>query len=96
MILVVLDNLRIPAEPGQRLLDILDEFETRPLPTSCRAAHCATCRVRVLKGEEALAPAGDAERETLEELQAAPNERLGCQLTLRKAPGSVEVILESA
>ena len=41
--------------------------------------RCGTCRVRIDAGAQALSPAGDLERGTLERVGAAPGERLACQ-----------------
>jgi ferredoxin len=83
--------LRVRLEPagvevalaeGERLLDALDDQQhTRAaLPTACRAANCGACRVRVLAGSALLASAEPRELLLLEELGAAQDERLGCQL----------------
>ncbi|MBI4271065.1 MAG: adenylate/guanylate cyclase domain-containing protein [Candidatus Rokubacteria bacterium] len=42
--------------------------------------RCSTCRVRVTRGLDALAPAGDAERRVLERVGAAADVRLACQI----------------
>jgi ferredoxin len=79
------------------LIDLLDDLEDTTLvsgvPLSCRGARCGACRVRVVRGENAIiAPRAD-ELDTLRILGAGPDERLACQLQLR-ADGqrSVELV----
>lgn len=43
-------------------------------------ARCSTCRVRVLAGQENLAPASDREQQVLRRVGAPPNVRLACQI----------------
>jgi adenylate cyclase len=70
--------------PGERLLDVADDRRgALPLPTACRAGNCGACLVRIREGAEWLEPASSAERATLGELRAAPDQRLGCQLHAR-------------
>jgi ferredoxin len=76
-------GVELPATPGQRVLDLLDEGgHAGLLPLRCRAANCATCLVRVRAGAAALAPPDDDERELLERLLASAEQRLGCQLRI--------------
>lgn len=74
---------------GERLIDILDEFDEPPLRTECRASHCGACRIRVVSGAKLLAPMGAGERQTLAQLRAHPSERLGCQVVVQEAPGTI-------
>ena len=73
-------ELELP--PGERLLDALDDaqLEQSALPSSCRAANCGECLVRVLEGGTKLAPASPRERALLRELGASDEQRLGCQV----------------
>lgn len=41
--------------------------------------RCSTCRVRVVRGLEALPPPGEAEQRVLRRVRAAPDVRLACQ-----------------
>jgi adenylate cyclase len=45
--------------------------------------RCTTCRIRVLRGSEALPPPRSSERSALARLHAGPNVRLACQLRPR-------------
>jgi ferredoxin len=82
-------------EPSERLLDALDAAldeqlaqgkrggQLPALPTACRAANCGACLVRIESGSEAFEPARERERALLQQLGAAPEDRLGCQLHAR-------------
>lgn len=82
--------------PGERVLDASDERAEHgraPLPTRCRAANCATCLVRVRRGTQALQPPDERERELLQLLDASPEQRLGCQLSIRNDTGVDSVVI---
>jgi 2Fe-2S ferredoxin len=49
-----------------------------PLRHDCTEAICGTDRVRVLSGKENLSEVADNEELTLEMMQAAADDRLGC------------------
>jgi ferredoxin len=86
----------LTVEGPARLVDVLDEHGGGGLPLSCRGATCATCRVRVQRGQELLEPAASRELETLHAVGAAADERLGCQIGLRAdAHGELELALSS-
>ena len=87
-------ELELP--PGERLLDALDDaqLEQSALPSSCRAANCGECLVRVLEGGTKLAPASPRERALLRELGADEALRLGCQVHAEMgASGSVVMLV---
>jgi ferredoxin len=88
-------GLRLEANPGDRLLDLLDDEMSHGLPLACRGANCAVCRVRVLGGQSALVAPDETERASLVKVGAATNERLACQVAVSANPqrGS-EVVLE--
>lgn len=52
-------------------------------------ARCSTCRVRVINGADRCSPAGEAERRTLQRIQALPEVRLACQL---RPEGDIAVV----
>lgn len=81
---------------GERLLDALDEHPEIKLPMACRAANCGTCRVRVLVGAAGVIPADPWELDVLRRHDAAPDERLGCQLRFTDDTKCAEVVLERA
>jgi ferredoxin len=90
-------GLSLTAEPGARLVDIVDEQSIASVPLSCRGAHCGICRLRVARGAGCFEPAGRAERETLAAQGAGADERLLCQLWLvRDACGEAELELLNA
>lgn len=90
-------GVELPAAPGQRVLDLLDEAgHGGVLPLRCRAANCATCLVRVRAGAAALTPPEPAERELLEHLFATDDQRLGCQLVIKNDSGPATACIELA
>jgi ferredoxin len=74
----------------EALLDVCDEAGA-PVAFSCRDGNCATCRVEVLEGMALLEPAGAAEREVLDRLAAAANQRLACQAVIGAGEGLVRI-----
>ena len=93
-VIFILDGQQFCAQPGDRLLDVLDEVQAHRLPLACRGANCGTCRVAVLEGEEALEQPLAAELELLRRCSAQRNERLGCQLSVSPEPAVFRVRLE--
>jgi ferredoxin len=73
-----------------RLLDACDEAGA-PVCFSCRGGDCGTCRVEVLAGADRLSPPSADEAETLRRLGAAPEDRLACQVRVRRGPGLVRL-----
>ena len=71
-------------EPGTRLVDVTDDHPEAEVSFSCRSASCGTCRVAVVEGAEAMAPAEEDEQEVLEIFGDPPEVRLCCQLRLEK------------
>lgn len=67
-------------QPGDRLMDVLDDQPTSTLPMACRAANCGTCRVRIMSGANLIMAPDEWELSVLARYEAAPDERLGCQL----------------
>jgi ferredoxin len=87
-------RVRVEVQPGQRLLDVLDERERPSFRTACRAGNCGACRLSVLQGADALVAPSSREHTTLMQLRAAGDERLGCQLVMSTAaPGDVVLML---
>jgi ferredoxin len=80
-------GFEIDAEPGEALMDITDAHPEADVPYSCRMASCGTCRVRVLEGGDALAPAEIDELEVLDIFGDTPDDvRLCCQAKLVDSP----------
>lgn len=73
---------------------MIDDLQAVGLPLACRGARCGVCRVRVLSGASSFEPASPREQESLRFALAAPDERFGCQLTVRaEADGEAELLL---
>jgi len=74
-------GIALQLEPGERLLDALDDLErVEVLAVSCRAANCARCLVRIHQGGDGLVPPDADETRLLQMLGASSDQRLGCQL----------------
>ncbi|MCG8355695.1 MAG: adenylate/guanylate cyclase domain-containing protein [Kiloniellales bacterium] len=70
---------RVTVLPGTSLLEA-SRSNGIPHASVCGGrGRCSTCRVRVSKGLERLAPAAEAELKVLARVGAAPNVRLACQ-----------------
>ncbi|GGA07652.1 2Fe-2S iron-sulfur cluster-binding protein [Neptunicoccus cionae] len=68
---------------AQSGLSLLEMARVNDIPHAnvCRGrGRCGTCRVRVLQGAEGLPPPDVREQKVLDHWNAAPNERLACQL----------------
>ena len=87
-------GVEVSLPPGERLLDALDDAQHAhsALPTSCRAANCGECLVRVITGETELAPASPRERAMLRELGSSHDQRLGCQLHAELGASGIVVL----
>jgi len=78
------------ARKGAALVDLVDDHDT-DLEFGCRDGICGTCIMTVLRGGENLSPMSVAERDTLENFDAGPDQRLACQV---KILGDVEIRAE--
>lgn len=68
------------AQSGLTLLEMA-RLNDVPHANVCRGrGRCGTCRVRVLQGAKHLLPPDGREQKVLDHWNAAPNERLACQL----------------
>lgn len=50
-----------------------------PLEFDCREADCGICICRIAEGAENLSPMTEREKDFLQAMHAAPDERLACQ-----------------
>jgi 2Fe-2S ferredoxin len=76
-------GFEVDAGPGEAIMDITDAHPEADVPYSCRAASCGTCRVEVVEGGGALAPADEIECEVLDIFGDTPDRvRLCCQARL--------------
>ena len=74
------DGPDIAIAPGMTVLEI-SRANGIPHASVCGGrARCSTCRVRIMRGQEAQEAAGEAEQRVLDRVGATPNVRLACQL----------------
>jgi 2Fe-2S ferredoxin len=83
-------DCRVEVPEGGRLVDVCDRVQA-PVPFSCRAATCGTCRIEVVEGAELLEPREGPEAELLALLGDPPSYRLACQAKLTRAEGLVHL-----
>ena len=81
---------RVEGAEGERLVDVCDRVQA-PVPFSCRAATCGTCRIEIVEGAELLEPRQGAEAELLELLGDPTNYRLACQAKLTRQSGVIRL-----
>jgi len=75
----LLEDLLVEAPEGTPLRDIA-EASGADITFGCGSGSCGTCRVKVTEGLDHCSAATAEEREYLAALQAAPGERLACQV----------------
>jgi ferredoxin len=80
----------VEAPLGGRLVDLCDAVRA-PVPFSCRAATCGTCRIEILQGAEFFETPLDAEAELLLLLGDPPEIRLACQAELKRVDGFIRL-----
>jgi ferredoxin len=84
---ITTDSLTIDVAPGYALIDMCETQDTSIL-FGCRDGACGACMIRVLEGSENMSKMEDHERDFLETMAAAPEERLACQC---KVHGDVKI-----
>ena len=83
------------AETGLTLLEMVRE-QNLPHANKCRGrGRCGTCRVRILSTGADIPPPGELEAAVLERWNAAPDERLACQLKPIEGELVVERVIEA-
>ncbi len=83
------------SETGLTLLEMAHE-NSIPHANVCRGrGRCGTCRVRVVKGGEKLAPPSELEAKVLARWNAEPNERLACQVMPQEGVLDVERVVKA-
>jgi 2Fe-2S ferredoxin len=81
-------TIEAPDDMGLSLMEILKASEYPVLATCGGMALCATCHVEVLKGNNGLGEATDAELDQLENLpEFYATSRLACQIRIFKLRG---------
>jgi len=77
----LLEDLLVEAPTGTSLQAIADAAGA-DITFGCRTGSCGTCRVRVAEGLSHCGEPGPEERDFLEGLDASPDQRLACQVTV--------------
>lgn len=83
---------QVVAPVGPTLLEVSHALG---VPHACVCggrARCSTCRVQVVAGLEALAPAAQAELDTLASVNAPSDTRLACQIRITKPASVLRII----
>jgi 2Fe-2S ferredoxin len=83
-------DVHVEVPDGGPLVDVCDGV-LAPVPFSCRAATCGTCRVEVLEGADLLEPREGAEAELHALLGDPPNIRLACQAKVGRGAGLIRL-----
>ncbi|NWJ41756.1 MAG: (2Fe-2S)-binding protein [Geothrix sp.] len=76
-----LEDLLVEAPAGTSLQRIADAASA-DITFGCRTGSCGTCRVRVMEGLSHCSEMGPEERDFLGGLNAPPDQRLACQVTV--------------
>ena len=87
---ITTDNKTFDVPENYALIDMCEDYDTSIL-FGCRDGACGACMVKVLKGAENLNQMKDDERDFLETMGAAPNERLACQCRVKGGDVVLEV-----
>ncbi len=87
------EERRVPAHPGQSLLEVALEHGISLEHACGGVCACSTCHVKVVEGMELLSEQDDDEADQLDEARdLALNSRLGCQARIREgARGRITV-----
>ena len=83
----LLEDLLVEAPAGTALQAIADAAGA-DITFGCRTGSCGTCRVRVAGGLGHCSEMGAEERDFLKGLDAPPDQRLACQVTVH---GDVDI-----
>ena len=78
----LLEDLLVEAPAGTGLREIA-EASGADLTFGCGSGSCGTCRVRVAEGLANCSEPGSEERDFLKGLDAPPDQRLACQVTVQ-------------
>ncbi|MFH1521006.1 MAG: 2Fe-2S iron-sulfur cluster-binding protein [Candidatus Micrarchaeota archaeon] len=84
---IINDNITIEIPNGSRLLEYAKE-NTNML-FGCESGTCGTCICKIIKGEENINGKSASEELFLAKKSAQKNERLACQIWIKK--GDVEI-----
>lgn len=75
---ITTDKKTIDVRDNYPLIDMCEEHDTSIL-FGCRDGACGACMIKVKENAQNLSPMQDHEKDFLETMAAAPNERLACQ-----------------
>ena len=78
----LLEDLLVEAPVGTPLQRIADAAGA-DITFGCRTGSCGTCRVRVTEGLEHCGEPSPEERDFLQSLDAPPDQRLACQVSVQ-------------
>lgn len=87
---ITTDKLSIDVPEGYALIDLCDQHDTSIL-FGCRDGACGACMIKVIEGADNLSSMEDHERDFLETMAAAENERLACQCRVSGGDVIIEV-----
>jgi len=82
---IINSNNTIEVPDGARLLDYVKE----EMLFGCESGQCGTCICKIIKGKENLNGKSPSEELLLAKRSAQTNERLACQIWIKK--GEVEI-----
>ena len=77
----LLEDLLVEAPAGTPLQKVADAAGA-DITFGCRTGSCGTCRVRVTEGLANCSEPGSEERDFLHGLDAPPDQRLACQVSV--------------
>lgn len=78
----LLEDMLVEAPEGTPLQAIADAAGA-DITFGCRTGSCGTCRVRLTEGLSHCSEPGAEERDFLKGLDAPPDQRLACQVTVQ-------------
>jgi 2Fe-2S ferredoxin len=82
------DGKEVEVPDGTPLVQIAEDAGAS-IVFSCKAGVCVSCLCNIVKGMENLNEKTENEKATLEGFGAKPNQRLACQVIVKK--GEVEI-----
>jgi ferredoxin len=85
---IVNENASFEVPDGARLLEYARANSN--MPFGCENGKCGTCICNVLRGMENLTPKGHEEWLHLQKRGAFPNQRLACQIWVKKGEVDIE------
>ncbi len=87
---ITTDKLSIDVPDDYALIDLCDKHDTSIL-FGCRDGACGACMIKVIDGASHMSAMEDHERDFLETMAAADNERLACQCKVSGGDVTIEV-----